>query len=134
MDLATLQAAALAAREIEHPITLPAGDVVIKLRLPTDQDVRVAAWRTGIGRADGDRAALLVLQRGLVEQALIGWQGVRVAHIVPNHAEASAPLPWEAGAVPLFLDAQPVAQAGLGDVLNQRLAARNELIQDEAKN
>ena len=134
MDLHTLQAAALAAREIEHPISLPAGDVLIRLRLPTGQDVKLAAWRTGIGRTDGDKAALLVLQRGLIEQALIGWQGVRVGHILPGHVEATAPLPWDAGAVPLLLDAQPEAEQALFDLLNHRLAARNAAVEADAKN
>ena len=134
MDLQALQAAALAAREIDQPVTLPAGDVVARLRLPTAQDVKVAAWRAGIGRPDGDRAALMVLQRALIEAALIGWQGVRVGHILPGHAEASAPLPWEAGAVPLFLDAQPTAEQALFDALNQRLADRNARLEADAKN
>lgn len=133
MDLQALQQRALAARELSHTI----GEVTYRLRVPTRHEVLLAAQRSGAMQVAGDRAALLVTQRAVLEQAVIGWTGARVRHVLPlEHAdgEADAPLAWEAGAVPLLLDAQPDHAQQLADLINQRMAQRAAAVEADAKN
>lgn len=131
MDLATLQQRALAAREVAHTL----GDVVYRLRLPTGHEVLLAAHRTGVvGQATG--AAYLVLMRSVLEQAVIGWQGLRVRHVLPadGGSDADAPLPYEPGAVATVLDARPADAQALADVLAERMAQRAAALEADAKN
>ena len=130
MDLATLQQRALAAREVAHTL----GDVAYRLRLPTGHEVLLAAHRTGVvGQATG--AAYLVLMRSVLEQAIIGWQGLRVRHVLPaDGSDADAPLPYEAGAVATVLDARPADAQALADVLAERMAQRAAALEADAKN
>lgn len=133
MDLQTLQQRALAARELSHTI----GDITYRLRVPTRHEVLLAAQRSGAMHVGGDRAALLVTQRAVLEAAIIGWTGARVRHVLPPdqaQGEADSPLPWEAGAVPLLLDAQPEAAQALADLINQRMAQRAAAVEADAKN
>lgn len=133
MDLQTLQQRALAARELSHTIS----DITYRLRVPTRHEVLLAAQRSGAMQAGGDRAALLVTQRAVLEAAVIGWDGARVRHVLPAdqaQGEADTPLPWEAGAVPLLLDAQPEAAQALADLINQRMAQRAAAVEADAKN
>jgi len=133
MDLYTLQQRALAARELVHTV----GGITYTLRVPTRHEVLLAAQRSGAMQAGGDRAALLVTQRAVLEAAVIGWTGARVCHVLPPDqaaGEADAPLPWEAGAVPLLLDARPDDAQALADVINQRMAARAAAVEADAKN
>jgi len=128
MDLATLQQRALAAREVAHTL----GDVEYRLRLPTGHEVLLAAHRTGVvGQATG--AAYLVLMRSVLEQAIIGWQGLRVRHVLPADGD-EAPLPYEAGAVPTVLDARPADAQALADVLVERMAQRAAALEADRKN
>lgn len=132
MDLHTLQQRALAARELTHTI----GAITYRLRVPTRHEVLLAAQRSGAMQVAGDRAALLVTQRAVLESAVIGWQGARVCHVLPAdqaQGEADAPLAWEAGAVPLLLDAQPEAAQELADLINQRMAQRTAAVEADAK-
>lgn len=133
MDLQTLQQRALAARELSHAV----GEITYRLRVPTRHEVLLAAQRSGAMQAGGDRAALLVTQRAVLEAAIIGWTGARVRHVLPADqadGEADAPLPWEPGAVPLLLDAQPEAAQALADVINARMAQRAAAVEADAKN
>ena len=133
MDLQTLQQRALAARELSHTI----GGITYRLRVPTRHEVLLAAQRSGAMQVAGDRAALLVTQRAVLESAVIGWQGARVRHVLPAdqaQGEADAPLAWEPGAVPLLLDAQPEAAQELADLINQRMAQRTAAVEADAKN
>lgn len=128
MDLATLQQRALAAREITHTL----GEIEYRLRLPTGHEVLLAAHRTGVvGQATG--AAYLVLMRAVLEGALIGWQGLRVRHVLPADGD-NAPLPYEPGAVATVLDARPVDAQALGDVLAERMAQRAAALEADRKN
>lgn len=137
MDLQTLQQRALAARELSHTIPSDQGDITYRLRVPTRHEVLLAAQRSGAMQAGGDRAALLVTQRAVLEAAVIGWQGARVRHVLPPdqaQSEADTPLPWEPGAVPLLLDAQPEAAQALAELINQRMAQRAAAVEADAKN
>jgi hypothetical protein len=133
MDLQTLQQRALAAREVRHTL----GEITYTLRIPTRHEVLLAAQRSGAMQANGDRAALLVTQRAVLEAAIIGWSGVRVRHLLPPEqagADGDTPLPWEAGAVSLLLDAQNEAAQDLAELVNQRMAQRAAAIEADAKN
>ena len=129
MDLQTLQARAQAAREITHSL----GGIDYRLRTPTQHEVLLAAHRTGVvGQPAG--AAYLVLMRAVLEAAIVGWQGLRVGHVLPNDADAATPLAWEAAAVPTVLDARPGDAKALADVLSDRMAQRAAAIEADAKN
>lgn len=130
MDLATLQARALAAREVTRSV----GAITYHLRLPTQHDILVAAQRTGALKVQGDAAAMLLLNRSVLEAAVIGWTGARVGHILPADPEAGAPLAWEAGAVPLLLDARPDDAVALQDLLTERTAARRAALEADSGN
>lgn len=130
MDLATLQARARAARTVSHSI----GEITYTLLVPEQHDILVAAQRTGALKADGDAAGMLLLNRAVLLDAVIGWTGVRVGHILPDDPEAAAPLAWEPGAVPLLLGARPADAAALTEVLNDRTAARKAAIEADSGN
>lgn len=129
MDLEALRAASLAAREFTHDV----GDCSYRLRVPTRHDVLLTSCRLQAPLAGADAAAVMLLQRGLLEAAIVGWQGVRVRHLLPGHAEGDAPLPWEAGAVPELLDARPDHEQALSDALSAAMAARRAAIEADAK-
>lgn len=129
MDLQTLQAKALAAREIAHTL----GDITYRLRLPTPHEVLLAAHRTGVvGQPAG--AAYMVLMRAVLEAAVIGWQGLRVAHVLPDEADGQGPLAWAAGAVAVVLDARPADAKALADFMSDSMAQRAAAFEAAAKN
>lgn len=129
MDLQTLRDKALAAREITHPL----GEITYRLRLPTPHEVLLAAHRTGVvGQPAG--AAYLLLMRAVLEAAVIGWQGLRVLHVLPDDADGQAPLAWEPGAVALVLDSRSADAKALADVLSDRMAQRAAALEAAAKN
>lgn len=128
MDLQSIQARALAAREFDHPI----GEITYRLRVPTQHEALVAAHRTGVvGHPQG--AAYLVLMRAVLEAAVCGWQGLRVGHVVAGD-DASTPLPWSAAAVPLVLDARPNDAQALADAMGAQMVERAAAIEADAKN
>jgi hypothetical protein len=62
---------------------------------------------------------------------------VRVHHVLQDAAaepDTQAPLPWEPGAVPLLLDAQPEHAQALADLVNARMAQRAAAVEADAKN
>ena len=129
MDLQTLQAKALAAREVAHAV----GDITYRLRLPTPHEVLLAAHHTGVvGQPAG--AAYMVLMRAVLEAAIVGWQGLRVCHVLPDDADGQTPLAWEPGAVALVLDSRPADAKALADVLSDRMAQRAAALEAAAKN
>lgn len=133
MDLQALQQRAQAARELTHTI----GPIAYRLRIPTQHEVLLAAQRCGATQARADGASLLIMQRAVLEQAVIGWEGVRVRHVLPeDHAEGQGdnPLAWEPGAVSLLLDARPKDAQALADLVTQRMAERAQAAEVDAKN
>lgn len=129
MDLQTLRDKALAAREITHTL----GDVTYRLRLPTPHEVLLAAHRTGVvGQPAG--AAYMVLMRAVLEAAVIGWQGLRVLHVLPDEEGAQAPLAWEPGAVAVVLDSRPADARALGDFMSDSMAQRAAALEAATKN
>lgn len=130
MDLSTLQARARAARQFQHTL----GEITYTLLIPEQHDILVAAQRTGALRADGDAAASLLLNRAVLLDAVVGWTGARVGHILPDDAEAGTPLAWEPDAVPLLLGARPKDALALSDALTERTAARRKALEVDSGN
>jgi hypothetical protein len=75
-----------------------------------------------------------VLMRAVLEAAVIGWQGLRVLHVLPDDADGQVPLAWEAGAVGVVLDSRPADAKALADVMSDRMAERAEALEAAAKN
>lgn len=138
MDIADLQRQAMAAREYAVAIGPP--DPVeaarsIRMRVPTEHEIKLAALRAGVDRLT-DAAAPAVLERALLVQAIIGWSNLQCADVLPadglpgaEHAPApTEPLAFAPAAVSLLLDAQPAwadtLQRGLYARLKQRAAQR----------
>ncbi len=122
MDTDQLRRAALASREF--PVTGP-GTISAILRRPSRYEVQLALQRSG---GDDDAARLITLERLVLTNAVVAWSGVRLLDILPDHPDPTEQLPYEPGAVALYLDAQPdVAQAwGLALFEQMRLSRERE--------
>lgn len=138
MDLEDIVARARAARSFTHP--LEGGRITISLLLPTPHDAEVVAVRNRLA-PDGtpDGAALVRSTRQLLEQSIVGWEGVTVRDIMPpgmavEPEEASAAAVHAPVTVAMLLDAQPKWQLALSDALYGRMAERNKARDTAAKN
>lgn len=130
MDKHDIRRKALAAREVTEEV---APGVHITLRLPTRQEVSVAAARAGVHSPGNETAGLVVMQRDLMQAAVVGWgQGVKLSHLLPG--EADDPLPFDADLVPLLLDAQPNWDDALRARFVRERNARNARLEDAEKN
>lgn len=131
MDKHDIRRKALAAREVSEEV---APGVVITLRLPTRQEVAVAAARSGVhGGGTGAEAGLVLMQRELLQAAIVAWgQGVKLSHLLP--AEADDALAFDAELVPLLLDAQPAWEDKLRNRFVTERMARLARLEDAEKN
>ncbi len=129
MDLADIQRQALAARELPAPAQA-AGRVTATLRVPTRHEVQLVLRRC---RAHDDSAATLVVERALLEQALVAWAGVQVRDVLPGHPNDDA-MPHEPGAVSLLLDAQPDWAQAWGSALFARMSQASQIQEAAEKN
>ncbi len=127
--LADLRRRAQAAREFEVDL---GADVRVRLRTPTRVQARETAHRHGLLRTAPDAVELQLLQHYLLLQAVVGWVGVRCAHV--DAAAGADPLPWSADAVPLVLDAQPLWADALGSALLEALNTRVAAAEADGKN
>lgn len=118
MDINDLRRKVLAAREF----SLVIDGVTFTLRVPSEHQVQVASLRSGLGN---DSAAMPLLRRRLLEEALIHWAGAQVSHLVPGH-EPDEPLDFDAEVVPLLLDVQAEWAQQLDEALVLRLAERRK--------
>lgn len=125
--LADLRARALKAREFTHTV----GECAFTVRTPTRQEVRQTALDHGLHQMDA--AEFRVLEYHLAARAVVGWTGVRVRDLLPADGDPT-PVPWSADAVALLLDAQPDWCDALAQALLARLGARNQALEDDAKN
>jgi hypothetical protein len=94
------------------------------------------AARRSVGAAtlEGDDPAhLLILERLLVEGAIVRWSGLRLQDVLPDEP-AGEELPHSADAVGLLLDAQPDWARELGIALFDRMAQRRDQQDTAAKN
>lgn len=130
MDKHDIMRKARAARQFSVEV---APGVSITLQLPTRQEVAVAAARAGVHRAGDETAGLVVMQRALLVDAVVGWsQGVLLCHLLPD--EDAQPLPFERDLVPLLLDAQPAWEDALVRRFADERRARTEAMEAAAKN
>jgi hypothetical protein len=83
-------------------------------------------------RAGTDRAAPVVAERALLEQALIGWDGVTSGMIAED--DSAELVPWHPKAVPLLLDANPDVERELSAKLDVAYTERMRRIQAAEKN
>jgi hypothetical protein len=133
MELDDIARNALAAREFQ----IATGHAHYTLRLPTRYEITLAASRAQASADEPgakDPAHLLILERLLLERAVVRWTGVHVRDVLPEHEAADEPLPFEPRAVPLLLDAQPDLARDLSLALFDRMAQRREAGDTAAKN
>jgi hypothetical protein len=121
MDLHDIQRHALAQREVSEEVE---PGIFVTLRIPTRHEITVAGLRAGVHRGY-DAASLSVMQRTLLEQAVVAWtQTVRLSHLLAA-PDADEAVPYTPGAVPLLLDAQPAWAERLALRLTQGIADRD---------
>lgn len=137
-DIAELKARVLAARQFVVVVGPADAPRTVHMQEPTAQDVRLASLRAGLGGLQ-DAAALAVLERALVADAITGWSGVTAADLLAHHPEqaakaGAAPVKFEPGGADLLLDAQPAWSERLWSELLERLARRGAAREAAAKN
>lgn len=125
--IARLEAAALKAREFTHAI----GERSYTLRLPTQREMQECMLTRGLDRRVS-AMTLPLLRRYLLQEAIVGWTGVRERDAVPGGD--SAPLPWSPRAVALVLDHLSAEAEALGRELLARADQRVAEIEADAKN
>lgn len=125
VDLEQLRARADAARTLAVPL----GTATYTLRIPTRHAARVA-WLRHQGAA-----APVLAERELLEQAVVGWQGVTVGMILgPDAQDAADPVACDPLAVVLLLDAQPDVETALSARLSEEAGRRHAEIAGAEKN
>ncbi len=130
MDKHDIRRKAQAAREFTDEV---APGVHVTLRLPSRQEVAVAAARAGVHTPGNETAGLVAMQRDLLVAAVVGWgQGVRLKHLLPD--EADEPLQFDADLVGLLLDARPVWEDKLRNRFVTERAARIARLEAAEKN
>lgn len=133
MDLYDLKRLALAAREFAVVVGAePARHIT--LRVPTQHQLVLVARRSGLQSIADDTAAHLVFYRGLLLLAIVGWHGVCIADVLPDHPQAAEPLEFDPAAVELWVDAHPAWEAELSDALMARMTERKQVQDTAAKN
>lgn len=130
MDKHDIKRKAMAAREVTEEV---APGVHITLRLPTRQEVAVAAARAGVHQDGNETAGLVLMQRQLLVGAVVGWsQGVKLKHLLPD--EAAEPLAFDVDLVALLLDAQPTWEDKLTECFRRERIARLARLEAAEKN
>lgn len=135
--IADIKARVLAARQFSVTVG-PDSARTVQLLEPTTHDVRLASLRAGLGGLQ-DQAALAVLERTLLVDAITGWSGITAADLLANHPEQAAKagdeaVAFEPGGAELLLDAQPAWSQALWAEMLERLAKRGSKREDAAKN
>jgi hypothetical protein len=120
---------ARAAREFEHA----AGPAKFNLRVPTKLESSIAFAESLGERRRRDAASSLRFERALLLLAVVGWSGVSVRDVLPEHAGEDE-FAFEPGAAELLFDAQPEWEGELMQALMQRIAQRQAVEDTAAKN
>lgn len=137
-DIADLKARVLAARQFSVTVGPTDAPRTIHLVEPTAHEIRLASLRAGIGGLQ-DTAALVVLERTLLGEAISGWDGVTAADLVADYPEQAAKagdktVAFDSSGVVLLLDAQPTWGQRIYSELLDRLAKRGAAREAAAKN
>ncbi len=131
MDMEDIKRFALAARQFSVEVE---PGVHVTLRAPTRHELQMASARSEA--TGGSVVSLVAWRRDLSVRAVVVWSGVRVGHVLPDHADANPdePLPFDQELVAELLDAQPEWEALLADALFKRLGERSQRKDEAAKN
>lgn len=131
--LERLELAARKAREFEHVVD--GTERRYTVRRPTVAEAIEVAARRNIDTKLGGGAGAWLWLRYQLEEAIVGWTGVRERDLVPGGTGGTAPLEWSPRAVRLLLDAMPPAEfEALARALQQRTEERNDAIEADAGN
>jgi hypothetical protein len=130
MDVADIQRRAAAAREFEQAV----GERSFRLRIPTQHETQVEILRAGGGEERTQHVALALMQRAVIERAIIGWRGVTTGDLLPDESVEYETVDYVPVLVPLLLDAQPEIGRALTEALVSRVAERNAKIEAARKN
>lgn len=128
MELEAIRRKALAARQFE--VALPNG-IAIEMRAPTKHESTVAYMEAGLGNPGANQVRW---QRALLVNAVYGWRGVQLRHLLPDAPNGEAAVAFEPGAAELLLDANPDWADVLIAELVPRLAARTAAVDTAGKN
>ena len=128
MDLEYIARKALAARQFDQVV----GPATFTLRTPTKLDSSIA-YAQAMGAAKRDGSAGLRFERAVALLAVVGWSGVLVRHVLPEH-QGDEPFAFEPGAAEVLFDAQPEWEASLLQALMARIAERQAVEDTAAKN
>lgn len=123
MDVAAFKARLDAARAFDHV----AGEITFRLRLPTEH-----AWRLALESHRDPHGRLLEAKalRGVLDEAVVGWEGVTGAVF----GEGDAAIAFSAEARALLLDHRQDLADELAVALGLRLAERRAAREAAAKN
>lgn len=125
-----MDAKELAARVLEsRRATLPVGGMSFAVVLPTDLAVRLAASRHR--NADGVVMEVAVV-RELLADAITGWEGLTVGHVLPEGGEE--PLPYSADNKQLLLESRQDIADELAVMLAEARAKRAQRLETARKN
>jgi hypothetical protein len=94
--------------------------------------VRETLHERGLMARQEDPLTLPLLRHYLLLRGLVGWAGVRLAHLFEDGG--TAPVPCSPDAVAAYLDANPAHADELGDALFSAAVLRGERIEADAKN
>lgn len=131
-ELHDLRRAFEAAREFTLPVGPEDAKRTVTLRTPTEHQLKLCALRAGVSGPAQDLASMAVLERSLLELCIVGWAAFSQADVVAGGS--ADPLPFDAAATGLLLDAQPAWFAPAGAELFTRLAQRGSEREEAAKN
>lgn len=129
IDADEIRARALKSREV----TVDVEGRSFMLRVPTMHEIQLGQRSASrLSASLGENATELVLQRLLVESAVIGWSGIMVRDVLAE--EGDEPLAFAPTLVDVVLDAQPRWALLLGAELYERIVARSSAAAEDAKN
>jgi hypothetical protein len=138
-DIADLQARDRASRSFSLNLGDPGAPRLFHLLEPTTHEVRLASLRAGLGGQRVDAAAMALLERALLAQAITGWHGVTAADLLAQYPDQAAKIggdlvPFDPAGVELLLNAQPGWSTTLWAALVDRLAQRGQLREEASGN
>lgn len=125
MELDQIERIARASREFTDTFE----GVTVTMRIPTRHEVRLAIAQSP---AETPEARLLKAQRAMLIDAVVGWSGVQVKHLVPDVPEDGG-VDHHRSAVEILLDAQPHWAERWQELLVNRMAERRSVEESAEK-